>query len=304
MDWRSELREIGFIYIAFGSKYIHESTASATSLKRHMPEAQVALITDRDSQIDGNIFNDIIRLDQPLDGLVHPRYYGFWNKIRGISASPYPYTVFVDSDTCFGGAVWDLFEMLSHYDLAIAPAPVRYYLPSLSLAEFVEVQEQGKVPMTALNTGVMAFRQSDAMKDFLQDWEQLYIQKAPVNGDDHYTDQTIVRDALATSRVRMITLNPEFNFRIAIPQVIQGLVKIFHGRPQTGWEAQVEFINSWAGRRVYYPNQMLMCLKPDVLEIRPFSKQRPTVTMTRQEFQARLLGDYQPLVEPERVNYA
>ncbi|MCU0552957.1 MAG: hypothetical protein MUC48_26805, partial [Leptolyngbya sp. Prado105] len=107
MDWHSDaLKDIGFVYVAFGAKYIQESMISATSLKKYMPEAQVTLITDRTSNPESLIFDQVIRLEDPPDDRIHPRYYGFWNKIRGIIASPHPYTMFVDSDTCFGGAVW------------------------------------------------------------------------------------------------------------------------------------------------------------------------------------------------------
>jgi len=51
------LLEKGYLYSAFGSKYINEALISLTSLKKHFPNAHATLITDK--YID-NIFFDLI----------------------------------------------------------------------------------------------------------------------------------------------------------------------------------------------------------------------------------------------------
>jgi hypothetical protein len=260
--------DIGFIYVASGENFITEAIDSATSLRKFMPEAKIALITDNDSGLNQKCFNQIVHLSTDLVG-VDPAYRGYYQKIKGLSASPYEKTLFVDTDTHFADSIWELFSLLKDYDLAIASAPYKAKIPSMSLIEFNQKYQQ-KDYLPTLNTGVICYQKSSKVRQLFQDWEEVFVSKAPANGG-YYSDQTVFCQALAKSQVRHNILPIEYNFRIGMPQAVHGRVKIFHGRPVQGWERHVELVNSSDDYRIYISSIALLVLKDGHFQVEGFS---------------------------------
>lgn len=259
---------LGFIYVASGKNFIAEAINSATSLRKFMPEAQIALITDGDDGFNHELFNQIVHLSTDLVG-VAPTYRGYYQKIKGLSASPYQKTLFVDTDTQFADSVWELFSLLEDYDFAVASAPYKAKIPSMSLIEFNQKYQQ-KNYLPTLNTGVICYRKSSKMQQFFEEWEQIFVSNVPANGE-YYSDQTVFCKALAKSQVRHNILPTEYNFRIGMPQAVHGRVKIFHGRPVQGWQRHIELVNSSDDYRIYISSIALLVLKEGYFEVEGFS---------------------------------
>ncbi len=260
--------DIGFIYVASGEQFITEAIDSATSLKKFMPEAKITLITDNDSGLNQKCFNQILHLSTDLAG-VAPQYRGYYQKIKGLSASPYQQTLFVDTDTQFADSVWELFSLLEDYDLAVASAPYKAKIPSMSLIEFSQ-KYQDKNYLPTLNTGVICYQKSSKVKQLFEDWEKTFVNNVPANGE-YYSDQTVFCQALAKSQVRHNILPIEYNFRIGMPQAVHGGVKIFHGRPVQGWQRHLELVNSSDGYRIYISSIALLILKDGHFQVEGFS---------------------------------
>ena len=270
----------GFLYVAYGQKYMKESIDSATSLKRAMPEAQIAIVTNEESAKDfsdklPDVFDRVVQLS-PLQADINPKYYGFLNKIRGIRLSPFEYTIFVDSDTYIASSVWEIFQSLNQYDIALAISPQKASIPYKSSEQFLEDFSQKRSFSTALNTGILGFKNTEAINLFLEEWENTYIRKVPPNNEYNplYSDQTVFCEVLNSSNIRPMILATEYNFRLGLPQNAQGLVKIFHGRPKLGWQRHEELVNSYEAYRIYIPNIALLCMdiKEGCFEIRPYSE--------------------------------
>jgi hypothetical protein len=248
-----------------------------------MPEAQVTLVSDQAHAINSDIFDRIITIP-PINQNVDPNHVGYLKKIKGMSVSPYEWTLFVDSDTRFGDSVWEVFSVLNDYDLAVASAPYRARVSNISFEQFVK---RKNLFLPALNTGVVGFNNSDKIKKFFSIWENIFLEKAPDNGE-YFSDQTVFREALAKSEVRPMVLPPEYNFRIGLPQQIHGLVKIFHGRPKQGWKRHIEIVNSSQDYRLYLPSIASICLKQGYFEVEGFSKNQEKIEVPYQQLQERL----------------
>jgi hypothetical protein len=291
--------KFGFLYVASGSKYMKESVASVTSLKQVMPEARVAIVTDERTiqefpEESLKIFDNLLFLSETRTD-IHSGYHGFLNKIRGIRMSPFQHTMFVDSDTYIACSVWEIFNSLHWYDLAVAIAPQKASTPFISTEKFLETHAKGNSFSTALNTGILCYKNTESVNRFLESWEETYIRKVPANNgyDRYYSDQTVFCEALGLSRLRPMILATEYNFRLGLPQSAQGLVKIFHGRPRQGWQRHVELVNSYEGYRIYFPNVALLCMKmkEGCYEIKPYGSHLEAKQVEYRNLQKLLFND-------------
>lgn len=274
------ISDFGFLYVAFGHKYMQESIDSANSLKTAMPEAQIVIVTD-DSSAENfagkplEIFDRILPMSS-LKTDIHPGYHGYLNKIRGMRMSPFQFTMFVDSDTYIASSVWEVFSSLHQYDIAVAIAPQKASVPFMSSEKFLKGYTRQHLFSTALNTGILCYKNTEIVNSFLEDWELTYIKKVPPNNlyNRYYSDQTVFCEVLDLSNIRPMILATEYNFRLGLPQTAQGLVKIFHGRPKQGWQRHAALVNSYEGYRIYFPNVALMCMdmQEGCYEIRPYSE--------------------------------
>src|SRR5215216_6245967 len=101
---------VGIVYVATGKKYIEEATLSASSVKRWMPGVPITVFTDQSSA--GSCFDTVVPVTSCGDG--------FKDKVLFMAQSPYDRTLFLDTDTYLCGSVQELFDLLGHFDLAMA----------------------------------------------------------------------------------------------------------------------------------------------------------------------------------------
>ncbi len=218
----------GFLYTAFGAKYVEEARVSARSVKRADPTAKICVVTDQAMQPDAE-FDVVLPITSASSNETYAALDSgaYYRKIEQFARSPFERTVYLDSDTFVTNPLTDLFELLEHYDLLVTPdgnAEVNYAF------------EQKEAPFTtipkafgAFNTGVFAFRKSEAALSFLQSWQQnhkTHVRKHTTN------DQPAFRLSLYQSNVRYHVLPVTYNWFSWIPYFIPsgGRVMVMHGR--------------------------------------------------------------------------
>lgn len=147
----------GILYSLFGNheKLWKEFQVSLRSLRKHHPNLPVCLVTNAEvpAALRGDI-QHVVRVTEPL--------HFFKLKVLAFLKSPFERTIFLDLDTQLGQPVSDLFEFLRIYDVAVAPDPLCDWTREDYFIDYHNFAN--------LNTGVLAYRRSDKMQQFLQTW--------------------------------------------------------------------------------------------------------------------------------------
>lgn len=205
----------GVIYVATGKKFVEEALISVESVKKHMPDIPVSLFTDLSELVSS-----------PPEGVdsVYPlenASRSCRDKIKPLADSPYERTLFLDTDTYLCTPVYDLFEMLDRFEIALAQAPDRY---QYILPEIPDC-------FTELNSGVIVFRKNKRVSDLLELWDQTFVRMLDQDTSS-YRDQHSLRDSLYRSQIQFFVLPQEYNFRTICPNFAgkNCNVKIIHGR--------------------------------------------------------------------------
>lgn len=243
----------GVIYIATGNDLLAEAKRSVQILRRSHPDVSVTLFSDATDCPTG--FDDHVRIRDPR--------YGFGDKVTYMAESPYEKTVFLDSDIYVNDSFHELFSLLDQFDMAAVPdahqQPVLYDPNFDSSAP--DLYTDHREHFLEFNTGVVAYRDSDAMNECFEAWKRLY------DPDSQWSDQPSFRTAVYESDVRFCTLSHRYNFIPGLRNRVSGTVKIFHNRLLgPGWtdykdlptieelEAAIDRINRNPNRtRVTYP---------------------------------------------------
>ncbi|MCC5985011.1 MAG: hypothetical protein JJU42_11660 [Rhodobacteraceae bacterium] len=182
--------DCGVVYVARGAGYLALAVASARSLRACSPALPIDLFTDGD----------------PPPGLfdaVHPLPEGrVRDKIVCMAQGRFARTLFLDCDTWVLAPVDDLFALLDRFDLAVAHDVRR-------ASRLVRTGTGLRLPYAfpQFNTGVLLYRQSDAMAAFFDAWGAAW--KAQGGG----RDQPAFRDLLWQCDLRYHVLPPEYNLR-------------------------------------------------------------------------------------------
>ena len=201
--------------MATGKKFVDEATLSAASVKKHMPDVPITMFTDIPEYLSS--VSGVIDTVFPLSEVTN----SCRDKIKPLIESPYEKTLFLDTDTFVCESVYDVFDMLDRFDIALCQAPDRYQydLPEIPAC------------FTELNSGVIAYRANERVKSLLKSWEITFLEM--LNKDVNSTrDQHSLRHVLYRSEVSFFVLPPEYNFRTICPNFAgkRCRVKIIHGR--------------------------------------------------------------------------
>lgn len=230
----------GYVYAAFGTKYIDEAKVSAKSLRAVEPSAHITLFTDNQLSIEG--FDHIREIELPTNSGERNEFGylkdGFSLKIAALCESPYNKTCFVDTDTFFLDSCSELFDYLDHYDILAAQDP----------SDDSQIEIEGKVYANyfAYNTGVICYNQNEKVQSFLRSWMRSWQE----NIGYFLTDQTAFMYSLINSQIKMYALSPLYNFRFQFFVSVKGRVKVLHGR-HTNLELLGKKINEYVGQRTW-----------------------------------------------------
>jgi hypothetical protein len=225
----------GYLYIAFGEKYIQEALVSSQSLIKVDPSAKISLVTNEKLKSD-NMFDHIIILNEYLE---KPYLY----KVKALNLSPYEYTFFIDTDTYFCEGCSELFDLLNYFDLLISPCN----------NDYLTVFNKESKPINgiyAYNTGVIVFKKNKRTSDFLLSWYNVYIN----HFDMYIHDQGPFMEALLNEDIKILVLQTMYNARTPYPfNMIAKPVKIIHGR-HNDYKAIADKLNRNSHQsRIWFP---------------------------------------------------
>ncbi len=199
-------KEIGFVYVATGLRFVKEAAESARFLRRFHRE-RICIITDKMYDEIEKFWDDIVLLDNPQFNLKDKTH---------LYLAPYEHCLYLDTDTYVTENIGELFQLLEVFDLA-----------AHQLYEGHEYHMEG-VPhaFPEFNTGVIAYRNHDAFGNLCKQWNQLF----DVYVKDTPNDQRSFRKAVYFSNLRHTVLSPEYNYRAMTTNFAIQNLKIIHGR--------------------------------------------------------------------------
>lgn len=215
----SDLKQIfGLVYCATGSRHFAEACQSVRHNRKIMPNVGYALFTDA-------AHAEAARADFDEVSVIESPSFSYDDKIEAMERSPYPKSLFVDTDTALIEPLYEIIDLLETFDLAYTHEVHRgtNYEPDCPEC-FVE-------PCTA----VMAFVKSDATARLWRQWrERFNWEKAHRN--EHalrcLDDQGAFRHVLYHEGrdLRTYVLPSEYNLRLHAPWLAGAVVKLVHGR--------------------------------------------------------------------------
>lgn len=204
--------QFGFCYVADCDPYIDEALVSIASLRAHMPDAPVAMITRRELFRTDAVVTDWIELSQSRKGPIVKA--DAW-------LAPYERVIFLDSDTLIIGDLTGVFPLLDKFDFASVAEPN---------GRPDHGSDSGVPPaFPESNSGFFAFRKTPAVEALFETWlaeyDRLHRQKGVSN------DQPALRIALWTSeQVRQLALGSEYNLIVHTSSSVAGAVRVIHDR--------------------------------------------------------------------------
>jgi hypothetical protein len=238
----------GIMYSAFGERYVAEAARAARSSLRHndVPHLIFAAGELREPPPGATVVGF-----EPISSAP------FVDRIANMRRSPFERTLCLDTDTFVVDEMVGVFELLDHYDLALAQAPAYRGL------------EDPEVPAAfpEFNCGVVAWRSSERVAAFLRSWEETYrswlvedVLLGP-DGEAHPTrtgigDQPAFRRCAWQHGMRVATLPPEYNLRLGMQTTVVDRVRLLHGHTSR-YEALAKQYNSKFGPRTY-PQERLV----------------------------------------------
>jgi hypothetical protein len=238
----------GIMYSCFGEKYIAEAARAARSSLRHNDIPHLIFAAGEVHDPPAGV---------PVVSFEPISTAPFVDRIANMRRSPFERTLYLDTDTFVVDEMVGVFELLDHYDLALAQAPAYRGLDDPEVpAAFPE-----------FNCGVVAWRSSESVAAFLRSWEETYrawlVEDVlpGLDGDTHPTrteigDQPAFRRCAWQHGMRVATLPPEYNLRLGIRTTVVDRVRLLHGRSQK-YERLAKQYNSKIVPRTY-PQERLV----------------------------------------------
>jgi hypothetical protein len=248
------------VYVATGERHIREAADSLRSLWHHHPSIQATMYVDAPSRthvLEWGLRNLL------TSGLCeirsHPSpTYSWADKPLALSGhrANEERTLFLDTDTRVCGNLMEMFALLDAFELATAHAPIRFG-PRQPAA--LRTRAPGAFP--ELNTGVIAYRETRAVRELLDAWSSLHRETLQTRDGRRLGDQATFRVALYHSDVRFAVLPPEYNCRFTFPTYLHGPVRILHGRGSDVEGVERE-VNATRGPRVFVPGLGALRARP------------------------------------------
>lgn len=223
-------RTRGFVYVAWGTRFLNEAIKSAFSVKQHM-DYPIALITP--ISIEG---------PHPFDHVIStPFERTYRDKIKMVQ-SPFEETIFLDTDTYVLESFDPIFDLLKRFDIAYTPsAPSNHYtLPGVPNLAFDEP-----------SAGLIAWRSNQETQRFFERWDDEYSIQEAQNGNGAW-DQRSMRAALWNTDVRLAPLRADWQLYSFEFAVLMNTAKMVHGRGKDA-EAAISQSNRFIGPRLYAP---------------------------------------------------
>jgi len=244
----SQEDDFGVIYVATGEQFVKEAIISAEQLKCMMPDVNITLFSDLHS--DSSVFDSIIDVKNPT--------YSFLDKVKSLQRSPYEKTLYIDTDIYVNEPVYELFDILDHFDMAAALDA--HQQPVIPNDEYAAPEIYGEYhPVPEFNCGLISFRNTANVMDCFERWESKY------DTSTDWADQPSLIHAFQHSNVSFCPLPRRYNYIPGLRNNVSGIVKIFHNRLYAGMSLGykdvppeqlhqlIERVNYTSEARVTYP---------------------------------------------------
>jgi hypothetical protein len=223
--------------MAIGEDHVAEAARSSQSAKEHMPDIRTAIAVDN-TDYDLTAFDDVLLLDDNKTETIDGRTW-FVNSTIPPDLSPYDKTIFLDNDTYLTDSVYEVFDILDQFELAIARTPGH---PDDGIEDLPDVWSH-------YNCGVIAYKNTTGVKDLLEKWDNIYWDL--LDEQEDYKDQPAFARALYKSDIRWYELPREYNVRVPRRGKLAGKAKIIHGRHKIGLENIARQLNRTDNLRVF-----------------------------------------------------
>lgn len=239
----------GVMYSCFGEVYVAEAVRAARSSLRHNDVPHLIFAAGGDV-CDPPPGLTVVGFE-PISGAPYA------NRIANMRRSPFERTICLDTDTFVVEEIVDVFDLLDHYDLAVAQAPSYRGLDDPEVpAAFPE-----------FNVGLVAWRSSESVAAFLGSWEETYrnwlvedVLTGPYGGAHPsrtgIAEQPAFRRCAWKHEMTVATLPPEYNLRLGITTTVVDRVRVLHGRTDK-FELYAEQYNRKIGPRTF-PQERLV----------------------------------------------
>ena len=194
----------GVVYFCQGNLFYREAVISAKSFIKYHPGIPVVLITP-DVILKKGPFSTIIKIPD----LGNP----FKTKVNALANSPFDFTLYLDSDTIVCSPVFELFDFLLTYDIAVANRVKCIWGSETIFVDYIDRH--------AYNTGVLAYSNSEVNKIFFKKWvdivmcEDSTIMKSGYLCDQHYFNELIFKNNLLEKlNIKLVEIpNKKYNAR-------------------------------------------------------------------------------------------
>lgn len=220
----------GVLYIASGNQYVSEAEYSAESVRKQMPELEIAIATDH-SNINRDLFDHIVDLSNKYPN-------------SGVSTitpelSPFDRTLFLDTDTYVAEPVYELFDILNEHEIAVTQSPGRLSVPNVP------------DPWVEYNTGVISYKSTEKTKEFFRTWARIH--EALIESEGITRNQPSFAKSLYSTGIDYFVLPREYNCRVPRLGYVANEAKIIHGRYSIDLGKIAEKLNNKTGPRIYWP---------------------------------------------------
>lgn len=178
----------GVIFATTGKDYTELVERAAQSVKDSCPGLAVDLFTDQ--HVDMPVFDHIHQLEDP------------WHrsKMDAMLLSRFDITLYLDADLFVIADIRDVFEVLDRFDMAMAQDTTRN---GALCHTFWRKPLPNAFPQ--FNGGVIAYRRTPEVLALLKSWS------AVVRENDFKRDQSVLRELVWDSDLRVATLPREYN---------------------------------------------------------------------------------------------
>jgi len=262
------MKTTGFVYACSHDGWLEEAIRSALSVKNVMPDVERELyLTENLVPTNKTILESAFTKLVPLQRVSFPHRPRFDACLMTNLDRP----IFIDGDTFVMEPVYELFQTLDDFDIALCIDPqlhhpkaidsnLHSFLPSVSMA------------IPEFNAGLIVANNTEKFRALIKSWMQLF--KFCLTRQ-YAMDQVALRVALAKSDLRIATLPNNYNFKANVIQAAAKLVKILHCHGDL--EGISKVINQQRTIRGYEPGPLVHGLKP-LKAMRSATSSPPLVT--------------------------
>jgi hypothetical protein len=221
----------GFVYLAFGDRFVAEAAVSANSIRQHH-SYPITLMTDQRPP------DKVCAAFDQIEVLPLRKCYS--DKIL-IQSAGYDECIFLDTDTLIVASLDPLFDLLAHFDIAVqfTEGGNHYSLPEVP-ASFSEP-----------SAGIIVWRKGEVTNAFFDLWRIWYERIEKEMGGMGAWDQRSLRAALFFGKLRLTPIPNEYQFYTYKPQVVAGQVRMIHGRALS--KATITSITCSSSFRIWLP---------------------------------------------------